>query len=117
MLASRIQTDPTNSGAAHVLVSQSETRISLTLFAPPTGRATIWNELSVTAGSGIILIPGQDPIYMHIHTYGDVIQREWYIIYDGLTAPISYIEALATCEHDREKYQSFPGDFKRPLWA
>jgi hypothetical protein len=101
MLASRTLIDANSGAVSHILTGQSEKRVSITFFPPGSGRATLSNETPVTAGSGITLVPGQTYIYLNVHTYGDAVQREWYVIYDGATAPLTWMEALATCEHDQ----------------
>jgi hypothetical protein len=104
MLASRVQVD-TNSGASsHVLTGQSEKRVSITFFPPPTGRATLHNETPVTAGAGLILSSDYPPIYLNVHEHGDAVQREWYVIYDGTTSAMAWIETLATCSPDQKRH-------------
>lgn len=78
--------------------------MSITFFPPASGRATLSNETPVVAGSGITLVPGQHEVYLSIHNCGDTVQREWYVIYDGTTAAMTWIEALATCDPDQRKH-------------
>jgi hypothetical protein len=110
MLASRVLVDPISGASSHVLTGQSEKRVSITFFPPPTGRATLNNETPVVAGSGIVLTPGNTPIMLNVHEHGDTVQREWYVIYDGTTSAMTWIEALATCEPDQKRH------FGATLW-
>lgn len=104
MLASKVEFDPATSGAVHRILSSSNKRVTLTLFAPRTGMVTLSNEPTPTQDQGIDLIPGQNPVHLDVRLHGDCVQREWYAFYTGTFSPIAWIQSLATCDLDQDRY-------------
>lgn len=102
MRSSTLQTDGNTGATSHQLVGNSSFRHTITFFPPATGLATISNQSPVVANSGMILQPGQSPIYLDADWHGSVVQDAWYVIYTGTAAPVSWIEGMCECP-DRGK--------------
>lgn len=94
MKASRIEFDSNTSGASHRLIGESTQRKGLFLFPPATGNATLSNDPNVVVNNGIVLQLPQPYLYLTAELHGDIVQREWYVIYSGVAAPIGFIQVM-----------------------
>lgn len=96
MRQSRVEFDSGSLAAAHQLIGPSTARKKLVFFAPRTGKATVSNDPITTAGQGWVLAAGQGMIVLDEETWGDIVQRPWFVMYDPAQAdPIAWIQVLA----------------------
>lgn len=104
MLASRVGKSQTQAAGFNVMCGASESRVSITFFAPNGGLATISTDNPPTQGTGILLLQNSPPVHLNIHDHGDCVQMEWYVNYSTGGFPVAFIESLATCEPDQLKH-------------
>ncbi len=93
-LASRVQFDQLTTAGPRIVLSSSDKRVSLTFFPPDTGAVTLSNDSPASFGQGIVLTPSSFPVKLHLKRDGDCVQREWFALYTGVFAPVSWIEAF-----------------------
>lgn len=95
MLAGRVIFDTQGIASSHLIVSNSHKRFSLVFFPPKTGVATLSNDKGNALGQGLNLLPGQSPVYLTLKDHGDLVQKEWYVVYDVGATLIGWSEGMA----------------------
>jgi len=94
MRASRIAFDPTSGVTAHLILSQSDKRVGLILFPPVGGTAVLSNDPNPSGNNGLTLQQGQAPIHLYAEACGDVVGKEWYVLYSAGASVMGWIEVL-----------------------
>jgi hypothetical protein len=72
-------------------------RVSLTIFPPSANAVTISEQASVTAGAGIVLYAGNQPITLDLHNSGDYCQRQLYAIATTADQAVGILEVICPC--------------------
>jgi len=94
MRFSRINFDPTPGVVAHLLLAQSNKRVGLILFPPTGGTAVLSNDPAPSGNNGITMEATMAPVHLYLEQCGDVIQKEWYVLYSAAASVMGWIEVF-----------------------